>query len=131
MDERKRTTRHTDLVIYKRAFAAGCRVFEETRTFPKEETYSLTDQVRRSARAVAANLSEAWRHRQYPAAFCSKLCVCEGEAAETQTWLQFAVHHGYLPAETARELYREFDEIIAMLVAMGRSPEKWCFPKNS
>ena len=63
------------------------QIFELSKDFPKEETYSLTDQIRRSSRSVCANIAEAWRKRRYQAAFISKLNDCEAEAAETQTWL--------------------------------------------
>jgi four helix bundle protein len=89
------------------------RIFELSRSFPKEETYSLTDQIRRSSRSVCANLAEAWRKRRYKAAFVSKLSDSEGESAETQTWLEFAVHCEYLKKETGRELFKEYDEIIS------------------
>lgn len=118
-------TRHTELKVYQRAFDAAMRVFAMSKTFPKEETYSLTDQVRRSSRSVCANITEAWRKRRYEAAFVSKLNDAEAEAAETQTWLQFAVECEYLDREDAAQLYREYDEIIAMLVAMIREPDKW------
>ena len=119
-------TRHTELKVYQRAFDAAMRVFAMSKTFPKEETYSLTDQVRRSSRSVCANITEAWRKRRYEAAFVSKLNDAETEAAEnTQTWLQFAVECEYLNREDAAQLYREYDEIIAMLVAMIREPDKW------
>ena len=77
--------RHQDLIVYKKAIEAAMRIFEVSKTFPKEETYSLTDQVRRSSRSVASNIAEAWRKRRYAAAFVSKLNDAEGEAAETQT----------------------------------------------
>ena len=83
---------HRDLKVYAIAFDAAMRVFELSKHFPKEETYSLTDQIRRSSRSVCANIAEAWRKRRYEAAFVSKLIDCEREAAETQTWLEFAVH---------------------------------------
>jgi four helix bundle protein len=76
---------HTDLEVYKKAFDAAMAIFEATKKFPKEETYSLTDQVRRSSRSVCANLAEAWRKRRYKAAFISKLSDAEGEAAETRS----------------------------------------------
>ncbi len=101
------------------------KVFELSKTFPKEETYSLTDQVRRSSRSVPTNIAEAWRKRRYRAAFVSKLNDAEGEAAETQTWLEIAVRCGYVEREAAKELFIEFDEVISMLVAMENSPEKW------
>jgi four helix bundle protein len=100
-------------------------VFSQTKTFPKEERYSLTDQVRRSSRSVCANITEAWRKRRYEAAFVSKLNDAETEAAETQTWLQFAVECEYLDRNEAARLYTEYDEILAMLVAMIREPAKW------
>lgn len=117
--------RHTDLEVYRRAFAAAMQVFELSRAFPKEERYSLTDQARRASRSVAANVSEGWRKRRYAASFVSKLNDAEGEAAETQTWLQFAVECDYLRPEDTRTLYAEYDQIIAMLVTMQNQPEVW------
>jgi four helix bundle protein len=87
---------HTELEVYKKAFDAAMQIFELTKRFPKDETYSMTDQMRRSSRSVCANLAEAWRKRRYKAAFISKLSDAEGEAAETQVWLQFALSCGYL-----------------------------------
>jgi four helix bundle protein len=88
------------------AFEAAMRIFELTRSFPKEETYSLTDQIRRSSRSVCSNLAEAWRKRRYEKAFLLKLSDSEGEAAETQVWIEFAVNCKYLDPETGRELYK-------------------------
>jgi four helix bundle protein len=85
-----RIQKHTELDVYKKAFAVAMDIFHVSKSFPKDETYSLTDQVRRSSRAVCANLAEAWRKRRYEAAFIAKLSDCESEAAETQVWLQFA-----------------------------------------
>jgi four helix bundle protein len=101
------------------------KVFEYSKAFPKEETYSLTDQVRRSSRSVCANLAEAWRKRRYKASFISKLCDAEGEAAETQVWLEFAVKCGYLNREEAVSLYQTYDEILRLLVSMIRKPDPW------
>jgi four helix bundle protein len=120
-----RITRHTELTVYKRAFEAATGVFELTKAFPKEERYSLTDQIRRSCRSVCANMAEAWRKRRYRAAFVSKLNDAEAEAAETQTWLQFAVECEYLDRDDAASLYKEYDEVLAMLVAMIHDPQKW------
>jgi four helix bundle protein len=117
--------RHQDLVVYKKSIEAAMRIFELSKTFPKEETYSLTDQVRRSSRSVPANIAEAWRKRRYAAAFVSKLNDAEGESAETQTWIEVAVRCRYLLRETAKELYGEYDEIIAMLVSMENQPNSW------
>jgi four helix bundle protein len=85
---------HRDLEVYCKAFEAVMSIFEASKAFPKEETYSLTDQVRRSSRSVCANLAEGWRKRRYAGAFVSKLSDAEAEAAETQVWLEFAVKCG-------------------------------------
>src|ERR1700716_2545168 len=120
--------RRTDLDVYQLGFDLSMRIFEITKSFPKEETYSLTDQIRRSSRSVCANLAEAWRKRRYEAAFVSKLNDSEGEAAETQTWLEFAVQCGYLNAEKGRALFKTYDEILAMLVTMINHPDSWVLP---
>ncbi|MEP7149445.1 MAG: four helix bundle protein [Acidobacteriota bacterium] len=117
--------RHQDLIVYKRAIESAMEIFELTRSFPKEETYSLTDQIRRSSRSVAANIAEAWRKRRYSAAFVSKLNDAEGEAAETQTWIELALRCGYTARDVAAGVYSEYDEIIAMLVSMENKPGSW------
>ena len=121
--------RHTDLDVYNRAFEAAMRLFELSKKFPKEETYSLTDQMRRSSRSVCANLAEAWRKRRYQAAFIAKLGDSEAEAAETQTWIQFAVRCEYLPREVGEKLFREYDAVLGMLIAMITKSEDWVFPQ--
>ena len=125
MKPRRLVKRHTDLEVYQRSFAAAMRLFRESKGFPKEEMYSLTDQIRRSSRSVSANLAEAWRKRRYEAAFVSKLGDSEAEAAETQTWIQFGVECGYLKRETGRELYLEYDAILGMLVDMITHASTW------
>jgi four helix bundle protein len=122
---KSKVVRHTDLEVYQRAFKAAMEFFRLSKTFPVEEKYSLIDQGRRSSRSVAANISEAWRKRRYPASFISKLNDAEGEAAETQVWLQFAVDCSYANAEVSRAIYAEYDSIIAMLVNMQNHPENW------
>lgn len=116
---------HTELQVYARAFEVTMLIFRLSKEFPKEETYSLTDQIRRASRSVCANLAEAWRKRRYEAHFVSKLSDCESEAAEVQTWLQFAAECEYLDRGNARELYREYDAIIGMLVKMITNPLPW------
>jgi four helix bundle protein len=116
---------HRDLEVYKRAFAAAMRIFRASKTFPPEERYSLTDQIRRSSRSVCTNIAEAWRKRRYPAAFIAKLSDAEGEAAETQVWLEFSVKCGYMNRDEAAELYSEYEQIIRMLVDMINHPESW------
>ena len=127
MTESNVVRRHTDLDVYKRAFAASMKIFRWTKSFPKEEIYSLTDQIRRSSRSVCANLAEAWRKRRYKAAFISKLGDCEAEAAETQVWLQFGVECDYLDRDSAAELYSEYDAILGMLITMITQPDQWTF----
>ncbi len=116
---------HQDLEVYRAAFAAAMGVFAASKRFPKEETYSLTDQVRRSSRSVCTNLTEAWRKRRYEAAFISKLSDAETEAAETQVWLEFAVKCQYLDRASAAELYRAYDAILRTIVGMINHPETW------
>lgn len=119
---------HTELEVYQRAFETAMRVFVLSRDFPKEETYSLTDQIRRSSRSVCANIAEAWRKRRYEKAFVSKLVDAESEAAETQVWLEFAVKCEYLDREAASELYKAYDAIIKTLVGMITHSETWVLP---
>lgn len=116
---------HRDLDVYKMGFKAAMQIFELTKTFPREERYSLTDQIRRSSRSVCANTAEAWRKRRYKAAFIAKLNDVEAEAAETQVWLEFSVECGYLDAETGRELYVTYNNILGKLVNMIVHPEHW------
>jgi four helix bundle protein len=106
------------------------QIFKASQKFPREETYSLTDQIRRASRSVCANLAEAWRRRRYQAAFISKLCDCEGEAAETQTWLEFAVKCEYFSRDAAVTLFKEYDSILAKLVGMINHPESWVLPSG-
>lgn len=116
---------HTELEVFDRAFQAAMHIFELSKRFPKEETYALTDQVRRCSRSVCTNLAEAWRKRRYRAAFVSKLCDSEGEAAETQVWLQFAVKCGYMDRDQAADLYQRYDSVLGTLVGMINHPETW------
>lgn len=122
---RKAIRKHTDLEVYRRAFGAAMKIFISSKQFPAEERYSLTDQIRRASRSVCANLAEAWRKRRYAAAFVSKLNDSESEAAEVQTWIQFSVKCGYVPREAGAELYREYDEIISMIVKMIHNAKDW------
>lgn len=116
---------HKDLKAYQKAFSAAMEIFELSKKFPKEEKYSLTDQIRRSSRSVCANLAEAWRKRRYEGAFVAKLNDCEGEAAETQTWLDFAVECQYLDSETGQKLSSIYDEVLSILVKIINNPTNW------
>ncbi len=122
---RKPIKSHVELEVYQISFEAAMQVFEASKKFPVEERYSLTDQIRRSSRSVCANLAEAWRKRRYMAAFVAKLNDSEAEAAETQTWLNFAVHCEYMESESAWEIYRTYDQVLGKLVNMIDNPEPW------
>lgn len=114
-----------DLEIYKIAFDTAMKIFELSKKFPREQIYSLTDQIRRSSRSVCANLAEAWRKRRYEAAFRAKLSDSEAEAAETQTWIEFAVKCNYLDVEKGRELYGSYNQVLSGLVNMIKNPSPW------
>jgi four helix bundle protein len=118
-------TRHTDLEVYNMAFKSAMQIFEFSKAFPKEETYSLTDQVRRSSRSVCANLAEGWRKCRYENHFIAKLSDAEMEAGETQSWLEFCVSCHYLKRDQARPIYRSYDSITKMLITMVRNPDPW------
>ena len=122
---------HKDLEVYKMVFDAAMKIFELSKKFPIEEKYSLTDQIRRSSRSVCANLAEAWRKRRYQAAFVAKLNDSEAEAAETQTWIEFAVKCNYLNVEIGRELYGTYNKILAGLVSMITNPTPWIIKRKN
>jgi four helix bundle protein len=114
-----------DLKVYQLAYKLAMEVFKVSESFPKDERYSLTDQIRRSSRSVATNIAEGFRKRQYPKMFLSKLADADGEATESQVWLDFARDCGYLPTERHDTLLKEFEEIGKMLGSMMATPEKF------
>jgi four helix bundle protein len=116
---------HSELEVYKLAFEVSMRLFELSKRFPTEERFALTDQIRRSSRSVCANLAEAWRKRRYRAAFVAKLNDAEGEASETQTWIEYAVGCRYVDAVLGQELIRTYDRILGKLVTMINHPGSW------
>lgn len=116
---------HRELNVYKIAFSNAMKIYTVSKTFPKEEIYSLTDQIRRSSRSVCSNIAEAFRRRKYPKSFSSKLNESEAEAAETQNWIDFALECNYITIETHQLIDKEYENIIGMLVNMQRHPEKW------
>ncbi|MDO9254903.1 MAG: four helix bundle protein [Bacteroidales bacterium] len=118
---------HKELEVYQLAFEAAMRIFELSKKFPKEEKYSLTDQIRRSSRSVCSNLAEAFRKRKYPKSFVAKLSDSEGEAAETQTWLDFSYKCEYITESDQCELCEIYDRILGKLVNMSLQPEKWSY----
>jgi len=121
---------HRDLLVYQRAFAAAVEIHELSGAFPREEIYSLTDQIRRSSRSVCANIAEAWRKRRYEKAFISKLSDAEAEASETQVWIEFAVTFGYLSRDSGNALYKTYDETLGTIVGMINHPETWVIDGN-
>ncbi len=121
----KKIVSHTDLDVYRKAFETAMELFAMSKSFPKEETYSLTDQMRRSSRSVSANIAEAWRKRRYAASFVSKLSDAEAEAAETQGWIEYAVRCEYADRDHAAKLYATYEEILKTLVGMINHPETW------
>jgi len=124
MTERIKSVRN--LIVYRKAFDSAMAIFEITKTFPKEEKYSLTDQIRRSSRSVCTNISEAWRKRRYKAVFINKLSDSGQEAAETQTWLEFSLACNYLDKQLFQKLYNDYEEIFAMLHSMAEKADMFC-----
>jgi four helix bundle protein len=116
---------HRELRVYQKAFEKAMDIFIISKKFPKEETYSLTDQIRRSSRSVCSNIAEAFRRRKYPKSFSSKLNESEAESAETQNWLDFALKCGYINSENHKDLDLAYEEIIGILVNMQKHTEKW------
>ena len=116
---------HRDLKVYQLAYRLAMEIFTLSKSFPKEERYSLTDQIRRSSRSVATNIVEAFRKRRYPNMFVSKLADADGEAAETQVWVDFAHDCGYLSQKKHDELIAGYEEVGKMVGGMMASPEKF------
>ena len=115
-----------DLDVYKTAFEMQQRIFKLSKTFPREEMYSLTDQIRRASRSVGANLSESWAKRRYPAHFVSKLSDSDGETEETVHWLETAFECEYITEEAKNELVGQCRHISGMLNKMMDNPDSWC-----
>lgn len=115
----------TDLLAFKKSFALAMKIFEISKSFPKEEKYSLTDQIRRSSRSVAANISEAYRKRIYPRHFISKLTDSDAENSETFTWLLFALECKYIDKETFQKLSAENLEVGKLINYMINNPGKF------
>jgi len=111
-----------ELEVYKKAYNLAMEIFEVSKKFPKEERYSLTDQIRRSSRSVCLNLREAWAKRRYEAHFISKLTDCDGENSETDSSLDFAKDCGYITIDEHTKLIKENREIGKMLGAMINNP---------
>jgi four helix bundle protein len=119
-----------DLRVYQAARAAAKRVFETSQHFPRDERFSLTDQLRRASRSVGANIAEAWRKRRYPAAFVSKLSDADAETAEVQSWLDQGLDCSYIDQATHAAIDDLYDHIGAQLTRMLEDPDAWCSPQS-
>ncbi len=127
-DMQKAIDHFRKLRVYQQAFEAAMQIHELSASWPKDERYSLIDQIRRSSRSVCANLAEAWRKRRYVAHFVSKLSGADSEIGETQAWLDFAVRCGYLSRIDFDALNQHYETITGGLVKMMKEPRKWCGP---
>jgi len=115
-----------DLVVYQKAYKLAMEIFEITKTFPKEEKYSLTDQIRRSSRSVTSNIGEAWAKRMYIKHFVSKLTDSLGEEYETEVWLDYSKDCRYIDETMHKHLFEGYNEVRKMLISMTNTPEKFC-----
>ena len=114
-----------DLIVYRVAYELAMTIFEISTTWPLEERYSLTDQIRRASRSVCSNIREAWAKRRYEAHFISKLTDADGENSETDNWLDFAKDCGYLPEQDHTHLTSKCSEVGKMLGSMIKYPKKF------
>src|SRR5437868_555855 len=121
-----RVADYKELRVYRLAFESAMEIFESSKRFPSEEKFSLTDQIRRSSRSVCTNIAEAWRKRRYEAAFVSKLSDSDGEAAETEVHLDFALRCRYLTPEKHASLRDHYDHICGQLTRMMNDSTSWC-----
>jgi four helix bundle protein len=121
-----RVADYKELRVYRLAFESAMEIFEITKHFPSEERFSLTDQIRRSSRSICANIAEVWRKRRYVAAFVSKLSDADGEAAETEVHLDFALRCGYLGKEAHVRLRDQYDHVCRQLRKMMSESDTWC-----
>ena len=117
---------YKDLKVFQLSYKLAIDIFEITKTFPKDEKFSLTDQIRRSSRSVPANIAEAWKKRSYPKMFVSKIIDAAGEAGETEVWLDISKDSKYMSIEEHKEMMDGYNEVNRMLYAMAEKPDKFC-----
>jgi four helix bundle protein len=115
-----------DLFVYQKSYALAMEIFEITKAFPKEEKYSLVDQIQRSSRSVPANIAEAWVKRKYPKSFVSKLLDSLAEEAETEVWIDMSKDCKYIDEQLHNNLMEQSQEVAKMLSSMINTPEKFC-----
>ena len=116
---------HKGLKVFQLSYQLAMEIFHLSKAFPKEETFSLTDQIGRSSRSVPANIAEAYRKRQYPKHFVSKLSDADGEASETQVWLEFSRDSEYMSADKCDELLVRYEAVGRMLGGMIANPNSF------
>lgn len=126
--EKKYTKSHRDLIIYQKSRTLAQEIFEMTKSYPREETYSLTDQIRRSSRSVGAQIAEAWAKRAYEKHFISKLADSDGEQHETQHWIETAADCGYMSHERSERLVEKCREVGRLLGSMIEKASLFCHP---
>jgi four helix bundle protein len=117
---------YRDLIVFQKAYRLAMEIFEISKGFPKEEKYSLTDQIRRSSRSIPTNIAESWAKRIYMKVFVNKLTDALGEENETEVWLDFARDCEYITQEKHTHLIEGFNEVRRMLISMINTPEKFC-----
>ena len=115
-----------DLIVYQKAYKLAMEIFEISKSFPKEEKYSLTDQMRRSSRSVTSCIAESWAKRRYEKSFVNKLTDSLGEENETEVWLDYSKDCNYIQKEIHERLLSEYDEVRKMLISMINNADKWC-----
>ena len=120
---------YKDLRVFQNAMNAAMKIFQLTEKFPPAEKYSLTDQIRCSSRSVCSNITRAWRKRRFKTPFIAKLNDSEGEACETQVWIEFARQCNYLDDDACKDLDSTYDQIMGQLVKMINRPDKWLIKK--
>jgi len=130
VEKRRQIRSAKDLVVYQKAYQLAMLIYEVSKSFPPEERYALTSQIRRSSRSVCLNLREAWAKRRYQAHFISKLTDCDGENSETDSSLDFALACGYITPDQHAELVSLCNEVGKMLGSMLRNPFPFLIPKR-
>lgn len=117
---------YRDLIVFQKAYKSAMEMFEISKSFPKEEKYSLTDQIRRSSRSVTSCLAESWAKSRYEKAFINKLTDSLGEENETEVWLDYSKDCKYITEVDHVKLMNEYIEVRKILISMINNPDKWC-----
>ena len=120
---------YREFKVFQLLYKLAMDIFQISKAFLRKERYSLTDQIRRSSRSIAANIAEAWKKRIYPKMFVSKIIDAAGEAGETEVWPDIAKDAGFLSIERYRELSEGYDEVNRMLFAMAEKPKQFCIKR--